>query len=59
MVQAARDAPGERGDLVRRLRTGVRALWGSVTEHGAAALGVLDAFAAHLATLAAPPGTPG
>ncbi|HEY2098788.1 MAG TPA: hypothetical protein VGH72_20120 [Pseudonocardia sp.] len=25
----------------------------------AAALGVLDAFAAHLATLAAPPGTPG
>ena len=136
MVQAARDAPGERGDLVQRLRTGLRALWGSVTEHpdeqlvlyelttyalrdpatvelarwqyesyygqateyltfvaeqegigwslpmptlarllvtvidglslnwlpdrdSAAALGVLDAFAAHLATLAAPPGTPG
>jgi AcrR family transcriptional regulator len=136
MVQAARDAPGERGDLLQRLRTGLRALWGSVTEHpdeqlvlyelttyalrdpatvelarwqyesyygqateyltfvaeqegigwslpmptlarllvtvidglslnwlpdrdSAAALGVLDAFAAHLATLAAPPGTPG
>jgi AcrR family transcriptional regulator len=136
MVQAARDAPGERGDLRQRLRTGLRALWGSVTEHpdeqlvlyelttyalrdpatvelarwqyesyygqateyltfvaeqegigwslpmptlarllvtvidglslnwlpdrdSAAALGVLDAFAAHLATLAAPPGTPG
>ena len=136
MVQAARDAPGERGDLVQRLRTGLRALWGSVTEHpdeqlvlyelttyalrdpatvelarwqyesyygqateyltfvaeqegiawslpmptlarllvtvidglslnwlpdrdSAAALGVLEAFAAHLATLAAPPGTPG
>jgi AcrR family transcriptional regulator len=136
MVQAARDAPGERSDLLQRLRTGLRALWGSVTEHpdeqlvlyelttyalrdpatvelarwqyesyygqateyltfvaeqegigwslpmptlarllvtvidglslnwlpdrdSAAALGVLDAFAAHLATLAAPPGTPG
>jgi AcrR family transcriptional regulator len=136
MVQAARDAPGERGDLLQRLRTGLRALWGSVTEHpdeqlvlyelttyalrdpatvelarwqyesyygqateyltfvaeregigwslpmptlarllvtvidglslnwlpdrdSAAALGVLDAFAAHLATLAVPPGTPG
>src|SRR5882757_371226 len=33
MVQAARDAPGERGDLLQRLRTGLRALWGSVTEH--------------------------
>jgi len=136
MVQAARDAPTGGGDLSEVLRTGLRALWGSVTEHpdeqlvlyelttyalrdpatvelarwqyesyygqateyltfvaeqegigwslpmptlarllvtvidglslnwlpdrdSAAALGVLDAFAAHLATLAAPPGTPG
>jgi AcrR family transcriptional regulator len=33
MVQAARDAPADGGDLAQKLRTGMRALWGSVTEH--------------------------